>query len=241
MSASDRDLRLESIIGTVAIVAFVCGLLYIEHRWGGMARAAESGSRFEDAEIIEASLAYKKVEPKTRQPQKRKKQKFKPHTMEVSRDPNAPPKEPEEEKEDVLPDEVDVESILEKNRKQDEELSSFGSDEEIPREGGEENGSELGTSAVSKGHPYLQLLDAHIKNNWTLPALERGKGTAVACVRLDESGKIVEKEFKTKSQNANIDRSVELALKESTGLDKPVPEELKVQLIEKGACFEFSP
>mgnify|MGYP006180089373 CR=1 FL=1 len=97
----------------------------------GVAGATDFGQ----AETIEASLAFKEVKPQNKQPQKKKKEKFKPTPEDgASRDETKTPEEPEDEKIPVNPDEIDINSILEKNRKQDEELSDTGSDE-VPVEG----------------------------------------------------------------------------------------------------------
>ena len=60
-------------------------------------------------------------------------------------------------------------------------------------------------------------------------------------MRLSESGKIVDRAVKKKSGNANLDRSVQLALKDAPDMEEPVPDELRGLLTEEGICFMFEP
>lgn len=225
---------------TFFLHAFLGGLIVAKKDDAGCGGGSAVASNFEDAETIEASLAFKKKEIKSRQPQKRKKKKFKPRVEEAaSRDAEKKPekKEKEEDKLRPEPDEIDFESILDKNRKQDEELSDFGA-EEIPQEGAAD-GSEWGTEVEARGDPYVGELKGRIYAAWKVPTLETGSGAAIGCVRLDEDGKIVERELKQRSKNSNLDRSVELALKESSDMEEPVPSHLVNLLTVKGICFNF--
>lgn len=196
-------------------------------------------SNFESAETIEASLAFKKKEPESRQPQKQRKKKFKPNPEKAASYDAEKTPEKKEEKETLRPDkdEVDFESILDKNRKQDEELSDTGVDE-LPQEGAAD-GSEWGTETEARGDPYVGELKGRIYAAWKVPTLETGTGTAIGCVRLGEDGTIADRELKQRSKNSNLDRSVELALKESSDMEAPVPAHLVTLLTVKGICFKF--
>lgn len=202
---------------------------------------ADAAKRFEDSQTIEASLAFKAVEPKDRQPQKQKKKKYAPDdNAPVIADADAGPRQDApDHKIKVRPDEVDIASILEKNRQQNPDLSSTGADE-IPKEGSA-GGSEWGTEKDAKGHPYAGELKGRIHSAWELPAIEQGGGEAHGCVKLDKDGKIVDRFVKHKSGNANLDRSVELALRQAPDMTEPVPDDLIDLMTVKGICFRFKP
>lgn len=197
-------------------------------------------SDFKQAETIEASLAFKEVKPKNKQPQKKKKQKFAPTPEDgASKDElKTPDEKPPEEKIRVDKDEVDFASILEKNRRQDEDLSDTGSDE-VPVEGAADGSKDWGTETEARGDPYLAELKGRIYSVWKVPTLETGTGTAIGCIRLKEDGEILDRELKTRSKNTNLDRSVEVALKTAPNMDEPVPDKLKTLLTVKGICFPF--
>ena len=207
--------------------------------WGG---GSDAEARFENSETIEAALAFKAVEPKDKQPQKQKKKKYRPDDRApVIKDETAPPRDEvkPDHKVKVKPDEIDINSVLNKNKLQDESLSSTGA-EEVPKEGSTD-GSEWGTEKDAKGHPYAGELKGRIYGAWQLPSLEQGTGEAVGCVKLDREGKIVDRHVKQKSGNANLDRSVELALKQAPDMESPVPDDLIDLMTSKGICFRFTP
>jgi len=208
---------------------------------GGGGGDADAAKRFEDSQTIEASLAFKAVEPKDRQPQKEKKKKYAPDDKApVIADADAGPR-PEAPEHDlkVKPDEVDIASVLKKNKMQNPDLSSTGA-EEIPKEGSA-SGSEWGTEKDAKGDPYAGELKGRIHSAWELPALEQGTGEVEGCVKLDKNGKIVDRFVKKKSGNANLDRSVEVALRQAPDMNEPVPDDLIDLMTSKGICFRFKP
>lgn len=209
---------------------------------GGGAAEASDEDRFAQSETIEAALAIKAVKPESKQPQKKKKKKYRPVERGFSRDENRKPKNEEKDepkhKVPVLPDEVDINSVLEKNRSQDETLSSTGADE-VPTEGAAD-GSIWGTERDAKGHPYVGELKGRIYSEWKVPTLETGSGVALGCVRLNTSGKIIDHGLKTPSKNSNLNRSVEIALRKAPDMEKPVPDKLKELLTVKGICFRFN-
>lgn len=206
---------------------------------GGFGDKDKNKSLFADAETIEAALAFKKVEKKTKQPQKQKKKKFRPKEKGFTRDEKAKP--PKDKKKDTLkpdPDEIDFNATLDKNRQQDPDLSSTGVDE-LPKDGSDK-GSEWGTEREAKGDPYVGELKGRIVSVWQVPTLETKAGTATGCVRLNAAGKIKESELKRRSKNANLNRSVSLALRKAPKMDKPVPAHLKDLLTVRGICFKFN-
>ncbi len=226
---------------TVLLHLFVVGLASTTTDGFGCGGGDASGSTsFEQAETIEASLAFKEVKPKSKQPQKKKKKKFRPNKQDgASKEEKLDPKKkPKKETVPVDVDEIDINSILDKNRKQDEDLSDTGSDE-TPVEGSP-NGSEWGTEKDARGDPYVGELKGRVYSVWKVPALETGTGKATGCVRLDKEGVIVDRELKKRSKNTNLDRSVEVALKNAPAMDKPVPDALVNLLTVKGICFNFA-
>jgi len=237
----DSQSIFSGLAATLLLHLFVAGLVVSKNddgagcSGGGNAEATDFGQ----AETIEASLAFKEVKPKNKQPQKKKKKKFKPKVEDgASKEEKLKPEDKKKD-ENLRPDEdeVDFASILEKNRKQDEDLSDSGSDE-IPVEGSA-SGSEWGTEKQAKGDPYVGELKGRIYSVWKVPALETGVGQALGCVRLNEEGEVVDRELKKRSKNSNLDRSVEVALKNAPPMESPVPDKLKTLLTVNGICFKF--
>jgi hypothetical protein len=234
----DNQSIFSGLVTTFFLHLFVIGVV-IAKPSGFESCGGGGNSDFAEAQVIEASLAFKEVKPKSKQPQKRKKKKFRQKPEDgASRVEEIQPKEKKKETMHVDEDEIDINSVLDKNRKQDEDLSDFGSDEEIPTEG-QADGSEWGTEKDARGDPYVGELKGRIYSVWKVPTLETGKGLAIGCVRLDADGKIVARELKERSKNINLARSVEVALKDAPDMDRPVPEELKSLLTGTGICFNF--
>ncbi len=235
-------LKVGGLVVTILLHAGLAGVALV-HMGGSSSASDNPAARFQNAVTIEASLAFKEVKPKNKQPQKQKKQTYRPPEVQTDDTDNIQqPEEPVEKpkhKVKVRPDEIDISKTLAKNRAQDEDLSSTGVDE-VPKEGSA-SGSEWGTERDAKGHPYVGELKGRINSVWTLPALETGTGQVQGCVRLSASGKIVDRAVKKKSGNANLDRSVQLALKDAPDMEEPVPDELHGLLTEEGICFLFEP
>jgi hypothetical protein len=234
------ELKFGGLVVTVLLHAGLVGLT-LSHMGGDS--AADPAERFENAVTIEAALAFKEVKPKSRQPQKQKKETFRPpEEQKIDTDNVVQPPDPVEKPKHKVrpkPEEVDINKTLAKNRAQDDDLSSTGV-EEVPK-AGSADGSKWGSEIEAKGHPYVGELKGRIHSVWTLPSLETGGGLVLGCVKLDESGKIVGRHVKKKSGNANLDRSVELALKQAPDMEAPVPDELRELITVDGICFEFKP
>ena len=236
----NKPLHIAGIAGTILLhVALGLGLSVAAGR-GGCVQATADKPDFDKARHIEAALEIKGKQEKKKQPQKKKKRKVKPPEPEpVSRDAEKPPEPEEPEKPEPEPDEVDIESIMNKNRPDDETLSDTGAEDP---DLGSLQGSEWGTAHDAKGDPYVGELKGRVKKVWQFPSLEKTKDiVAWGCVKLDESGAIAEHELYEKSGNANLDRSVEIALEKATDMEKPVPEHLRELLLEPGRCFKFKP
>ena len=187
-----------------------------------------------DVVVIEASLAYKSKEQK-RQPQKQKApDPVAPDENRVTMDADAVPLEPDKKK----PKDVDVDAVLKSHR--DVDLSEGGGEtgSEVPQLGSPD-GSEWGTDSEAKGDPYVGEIHGRIKKVWAIPTLETETGEALGCVRLDPDGKIADRTVWKKSGIANLDRSVNEALRAATDMDEPVPAHLIFLLTKKGICFRF--
>ena len=258
MSSRDFQLGAGGLVVTVALHAGLAVVALSHMGSGSDANAADPS--FDNAVTIEASLAFKEVKPESRQPQKQKKETYAPPVEEAPVEPEAPepvpeapkidtdpieqpeeavaPKEKPKHKVKPKPEEIDIKSTLEKNRAQDDDLSSTGVDE-VPKEGSAD-GSKWGTERDARGHPYAAELKGRIYSAWSVPSLETGSGEAHGCVKLDIFGKIVDRAVKKKSGNANLDRSVELALKQAPDMEEPVPDDLLNLITVKGICFRFT-
>jgi outer membrane biosynthesis protein TonB len=237
-----REAHFVGVAVTVLLHGAMLALFVLREDGGclGMGGTADAAAQFQNAQTIEASLAFLEVKPQSKQPQKQKRQTYRPDDGPTIHNPDAPaPPDTPDHKLKVRPDEVDINSVLEKHRVQDPDLSSTGADE-IPKEGSA-SGSQWGTEKDAKGIPYAGELKGRIYSVWQLPSLETGTGEAEGCVKLDKKGKIVERHIRKKSGNANLDRSVELALKQAPDMEDPVPDEHLDLFTEQGICFRFTP
>jgi len=232
---SERTLQTLGIVVTILLhVGLGTAIALMDHKDEDEQRKLLSD--LDNAQVIEASLAFKSDKPKTRQPQKKKKV-MAPPPEDSGRvtDPNS---KPVETKKQPPPDMIDPEAIMNKNR-------SIDLDDEGSEEGGEEqvegsaDGSEWGTAAEAKGDPYVGELFGRIHKVWKIPTLETQTGEALGCVRLDKEGKITDRKVWQKSGIANLDRSVDEALKNATDMEEPVPPHLINLLTRKGICFRF--
>jgi type IV secretory pathway VirB10-like protein len=198
---------------------------------------------FENAQTVEAALAFKSAEPQ-KQPEMPKNVPPPPEEITgVSRDETkvVEPK-PEDKKPDKPPPpDVNIADVLRKNRRYDpdEEIRTVGADD--TQTGSSGPGSEWGTEKEARGDAYVGELRGRVQTVWKVPSLEKGSGTTLGCVRLDADGKIVDRKVWKKSGIANLDRSVDEALREATDMDKPVPDYLMNLLTKKGICFRFTP
>lgn len=193
---------------------------------------------------IEASLATKSDNPsdQVRRRSKRSRPRPRPKAVKPADSATKPDSEPEE----AEPGEEDYTDDVAKYLRYDEEEEveeEYDPNAEDSAPGGQFDGSEHGFAEVSKGDPYMQKLAADMFASWTVPTLEKGEGVAVGCVRLAEDGSILETELWKPTKNANIDRSVKLALSKLQELRKPdevppVPVHL-MDATRRWTCFNF--
>jgi hypothetical protein len=238
---ADGGLRLSGLIATCLLHGLVVAALLFGPESCGSSGEQRPVLQPKEMQTIEAALAFKKVSRrKTRQPQKLRQVAVKPPEELVARTPVADPTPtpaPTEQEKPRPAEKFDPMAVLQRNRRlaDDDQVTT----EPLPEDEGSDEGSEWGTEADARGDPYVGELKGRIYDNWNVPTLERGAGAAVGCVRLNESGAIVERELVQRARNANIDRSVEEALRNTAGMDKPVPAHLRTLLLEKGVCFNF--
>jgi len=240
-SPSDKDLHLISSLVTMCIMGLV--VLAIMSAGTGAGAEPRKKNGLDDALRIEAALAFKKKDTKTKQPQKRKRQTFKePEGPKISRDETAKPLDKKEDKPRVKPDEIDPLSVLKKNRQfqDDDTASDTGSVE--PDEGAV-FGSEWGSGDKNIGDPYVGGLQARMKRTFEAQApgfLEKGK-TVWGCVKLDKEGKVAEGEVpeEGRSDTPALNSAMEETLKKVPAMDQPVPQHLVKLLTEMGVCFRF--
>lgn len=240
-SPSDKDLHVISSLSTLGMMGLV--IFVITGVGTGVAGGDSKKNSLDNAMRIEAALAFKKRDKKTKQPQKRKKRKFKkPDGPKVSRDENKKPEE-KKDKPRVDPDEVDPMSILEKNRQlQDDDTASDTGSELEPDEGAV-FGSEWGSGDKNVGDPYIGGLQARMKRTFEAEApgfIGAGK-TVWGCVKLTKDGKVAESDVpeEGRSDQPALNSAMEQTLKKVPAMDKPVPTHLVKLLTEMGVCFRF--
>jgi hypothetical protein len=218
----------------LAIIAFgISGGLYYQRGWADSGRP--KGPALEDLEVIEASIAYKKAEPE-KQPQKKKRAAEEKVVEGVSRDENKVP-----EKKDEPTSKIDDDDPLKDFRRpdQDEDLD-VGKVVDDP--GIFDPDAPIGWAEETKGDPYFQKLIQQLREGWEYPELLKAEGVPVGCMRLEKDGRVSDTLFKEKSGNAELDDSVERALKllEKVRKDDPpaVPEHL-LKHTTRWICFKF--
>jgi hypothetical protein len=152
---------------------------------------------------------------------------------------SAPKKEEEKEKEkeqDLLA-RTHTRMFEMQNDSHDEDATGSAATE------GDPHGQVGGSATVGKGPIYYQHLQAAVQNLWvvptTIPDRELAGLRAVACIRIDESGKIVHKEMRTPSGNARFDATLLDALNQLDKFEPPTPD-VKDDVTGEGICMSFA-
>jgi hypothetical protein len=235
----DRDMHAVAILGSLSICAALVAVPLV----AASAKPAEEGPNLAELEAIEASLAYKKPEAKPKQPQKVKQappDPVKPQGVSTDETKKPDPPKPEEEKK---PPPKDLESEFERLRQQRaaNEEAEYGkpTDEDV----GAFDGSKFGYAEESKGDPYFQKLVGDLLEKFEFPEILQDAGEPVGCLRLSAEGKIQDTLFKQKSDNSELNDSVERALaavqKVRNASPVPVPVHLLKAATTKWVCFKF--
>ncbi len=209
---------------------------------GDEEEAQDEGAREEDEPLEpepepEQPQEQEEPEPEPEEPDQEPAPEPEPDTQPRPNPEADPHAEPEHEA-----DEFDPQDILDRNRA----LAEADDDVELRRptttEAGALDGSEWGTELDAEGDPYVGELRGRVERAWSLPSLERGEDLAAwGCVRLEEDGTIADRELEEPSASRTLNRSVVVALENTTDMQEPVPEHLLDLLVDQGVCFTFRP
>ena len=218
----------------LAIVVFVAaGGLYYQRSWAGSNKPA--GPALEDLEVIEASIAYKKAEPQ-KQPQKKKRAAEEKILEGVSRDENKIPEKKDEPK-SKIDDDDPLKDIRRPNTDEDLDVGKVVDDPGVF-----DPDAKPGWAEETKGDPYFQQLLQQLRDGWEYPELLQAQGVPVGCMRLERDGRVTDTLFKEKSGNAELDDSVERALKNLEKVRKDDPPAVPDHLLKhttRWLCFKF--
>ena len=233
----ERDMHTVAIVGALAIFAMLVAVPLV---YAGD-KPTEEGPLLAELEAIEASLAYKKPDAKPKQPEKPRQappEPVKPNG--VSTDETKPPEPPKPEDPKKPPPSLEDEfrKLQEKRGNPEDEVGPPPEDDV-----GSFDGSKFGYAEESKGDPYFQKLVGDLLESFEFPEILQDAGEPVGCLRLSAEGKIQDTLFKQKSDNGDLNNSVEQAL---TAIKKlrndnpsPVPTHLLKAATTKWVCFKF--
>lgn len=236
MARSDSDLHLWAATGVAIVASLMGGGLYWQT---ARADSGQRGPNLDDLEVIEASIAYKKAEPQ-KQPQKKRRAPIEEQIEGVSRDETKVPDEKKKDDPVKKPDEdVPDWKKYQRDSTDDEDLD-VGKPVDDP--GVFDPNAPVGWAEETKGDPYFQKLILDLRDGWDYPELLGSEGVPVGCLRLEKNGSVSDTLFKQKSGNAELDDSVERALKLLEKKRKndppPVPSHL-LKHTTRWICFKF--
>lgn len=233
MTLTGSQLHTFSGLGT-ALVTAVAGVAVW---WAdGHADAAKAKpDPFADMEVIDAALA-EKAPAQVVQPQKKFRTPDPVKPEGVSHDENA---KPVDKPKDDPKDDIDIDKVLNRNRDDDDDLDVGPTTQPVV---GAFDGSEDGWGDETRGDPYLGALKSDLLRGWEYPEILSDVGTPVGCIHLEPDGTIPEVVLREQSGNAELDDSVERALKELQKKrekdPKPVPAHL-VPKTRKWICYRM--
>lgn len=235
----ERDMHLAAGFGALFLSAALVATPLV---YAGSNQPADTGPKLDELEAIEATLAYKAATP-PKQPQKKFQappEDVKPEGVSRDQEKKPEPVKPEDPKKPPPPKQ-NLDDAFEKLKQQRQSDDPIGkpSDEDV----GEFDGSKFGFAEVSSGDPYFQKLVGDLLSGWEYPEILQDSGVPVGCLRLSAEGKIQDTLFKQKSDNSELNDSVERAL---TAVQKlrnqspsPVPTHLLKAATTKWVCFKF--
>lgn len=235
MPRSDASLHAWASVGLAVAVALMATGLYIQK-----ARSANDrqGPNLDDLEVIEASIAYRKAAPQ-KQPQKKRRAPVEEKVEGVSRDETKVPDEKKKDEPARKPDENVPDWKKYQRDDQDEDLD-VGQPVDDP--GVFDPDAPVGWAEETKGDPYFRQLIADLREGWNYPELLGAEGVPVGCLRLEKNGSVSDTLFKQKSGNAELDDSVERALKALEKKRKDDPPPVPSHLLKhttRWICFKF--
>ena len=195
--------------------------------------------------VIEATLAFKAEKKPPKQPQKERAPRTERDKIPgVAQDPKAKPAKREKPRRKRKPE--NFEEKLDKYLKPDadeRENPDVEAGKPAPKEG-VFNGSKKGFAKKNSGHPWLRNLAGDFHSAWKVPELEKSGGTTDACVQILATGRIKKTRLKPASKNANLNRSVKLALRELKNIRNRRPIAVPASLIDQVTtgwqCFRAS-
>jgi hypothetical protein len=233
MTLTGPQLHTFSGLGT-ALVTAVAGVAV----WWVDSKADEEKPKpdpFADMEVIDAALA-EKAPAQVVQPQKKFRTPDPVKPEGVSHDENA---KPVDKPKDEPKDDIDIDKVLNRNRDDDEDLDVGVTTQPVV---GAFDGDEQGWGDETRGDPYLGALKSDLLRAWEYPEILSDVGTPVGCIHLEPDGTIPEVVLREQSGNAELDDSVERALKELQQKrekdPKPVPAHL-VPKTRKWICYRM--
>lgn len=232
MTLSGSALHTWSGIGTAVVTAVVGVAVWWAEGKADDAKPAKDP--YADMEVIDAALAEKAPEQVV-QPQKQFRQPDPVKPEGVSHDANAKPVE--QPKDDPKGPKID--DVLNRHRDDDDDLDVGPATLPVV---GAFDGDEQGWGDETKGDPYLGALKSDLLRGWEFPEILSEVGTPVGCIHLEPDGTIPEVELREQSGNAELDDSVERALKDLKKKrdkePKPVPAHL-VPKTRKWICYRM--
>ncbi|HUQ07039.1 MAG TPA: TonB C-terminal domain-containing protein [Kofleriaceae bacterium] len=227
MTATDQEMQIYSGVGTLFLTSVMIALAIKGPDLSIFGRG-KHGERAiaEDMEVIDAALAERIKKPEA-QPQK----KFKPPdpkqpTLTATRDDQAKPIDKPQDKPTTDP--VDPLAQFKRNNNDDEPVGA-----QTEPTVGAFDGDEFGFGDETRGDPYLGRLKADLLRGWEYPEILSDVGTPIGCIHLEPDGKIEQWELREKSGNAELDDSVERALKGLQKLRNDEPLEVPAHLVPK--------
>jgi len=231
MSLKDTEMHVVSLFGAgVLSAALIVPVLYFTS-----AAEAKRSSLYDNRQVLEATIAYKKTEKK--QPQKVRDQPDVVKPIGVSHDEQ---KKVEPKKEEKKNDpKIDPKDPFKGLRRPDED-----SGKPTTKPEGDFNGSEKGFAPTSTGDPFFGRLRADM--NFTFPEIAKAQSIPIGCIHLQPDGRIKAFTFDPpigKKGDDDLQTAAEAALTELKKARNQSPEAVPSHLLEitkQWLCFKFS-
>jgi hypothetical protein len=238
MTATDQEMQIYSGVGTLFLTSVLVALAIKGPDLSifGHGKTFEAGDATKDMEVIDAALAERIKKPEA-QPQK----KFKTPdptqpTVVATHDDQAKPMDKPNDKPPTAPDDP-----LAQFRRDNNDDEPLGKPEEPTV--GAFDGDEMGFGDETRGTPFMGRLKADLLRGWEYPEILSDVGTPIGCIHMEPDGKVPEWKIDTKSGNAELDDSVERALKDLMKVrnDEPIaptdPKDIKAT--RKWICYRM--
>ena len=231
MSLKDTEMHVVSLLGAGILSAILIVPVVVIAR-----PEPKRSSLYDNRQILEATIAYKKSPSK--QPQKKFDQPDVVKPVGVSHDENKKVEEKKEEKKKDPP-KVDPNDPFKGIRRPDE---AAGKPTTTPD--GDFNGSEKGFAPTSTGDPFFGRLRADM--NFTFPEIAKAGSIPIGCIHLQADGRIKAFTFDPpigQKGDDDLQTAAEAALKELKKQRNQDPEAVPSHLLaitKQWLCFKFS-